>query len=353
MKPRYRLFLRRGSVYYAFDDQTKRFESLRTKDRREAVRLLHAKNESCQQPSINLHIARAYLMGSDPAAKTRTWCHVMEEMIRLKDGETQARWKRAARDPAFDSICDVPLIETRVEQFVTVLKTGTVSTNVYIRRLHNFALDVNWLPCPILPRRQWPAVHYGEHRAITLGEHQRIVSLETNPERRAFYELCWHLGGSQGDIASLHAEDVDWNDRTVAYRRKKTKAAALIHFGDAAAEILRGLPTFGPLFPALLPMRAAHRATEFRRVCRRAGITGVTLHSYRYAWAERAKTAGYPERYAQLALGHTSKAVHRAYAKKAQVSIPALEDFEKAPANGAALPAKCVPFPAGHAATRP
>jgi methionyl-tRNA formyltransferase len=39
----------------------------------------------------------------------------------------------------------------------------------------------------------------------------------------------------------------------------------------------------------------------------------VTLHSYRYAWAERAKTAGYPERFAQLALGHNSKAVHRAY----------------------------------------
>jgi hypothetical protein len=25
------------------------------------------------------------------------------------------------------------------------------------------------------------------------------------------------------------------------------------------------------------------------------GIVGVTLHSYRYAWAERAKTVGYPE----------------------------------------------------------
>jgi len=31
-----------------------------------------------------------------------------------------------------------------------------------------------------------------------------------------------------------------------------------------------------------------------------------------HAWAERAKTVGYPERYAQEALGHKSKAVHRA-----------------------------------------
>ena len=39
----------------------------------------------------------------------------------------------------------------------------------------------------------------------------------------------------------------------------------------------------------------------------------------------------YPERFAQMALGHNSKAVHRAYAKKAQVTIPPLEEFERKP----------------------
>jgi hypothetical protein len=37
----------------------------------------------------------------------------------------------------------------------------------------------------------------------------------------------------------------------------------------------------------------------------------------------------YPERFAQLALGHNSKAVHRAYAKKAQVTLPPLEEYER------------------------
>ena len=55
----------------------------------------------------------------------------------------------------------------------------------------------------------------------------------------------------------------------------------------------------------------------------------MTLHSYRYAWAERARTCGFPERFAQEALGHGSKAVHRAYAKKAKVLIPPLEDYER------------------------
>ncbi len=48
-------------------------------------------------------------------------------------------------------------------------------------------------------------------------------------------------------------------------------------------------------------MNSGHRATEFTRVCRRAGVHGVTLHCYRYAWAERAKQCGYPERFAQEA----------------------------------------------------
>ncbi|PYK98851.1 MAG: hypothetical protein DME19_10920, partial [Verrucomicrobia bacterium] len=53
-----------------------------------------------------------------------------------------------------------------------------------------------------------------------------------------------------------------------------------------------------------------------------------TLHSYRYAWAERARIAGYPERFAQEALGHHSPAVHRAYAKGVQVTVPPLETYE-------------------------
>ena len=35
------------------------------------------------------------------------------------------------------------------------------------------------------------------------------------------------------------------------------------------------------------------------------------------------------ERFAQEALGHNSKAVHRAYARRALVKIPSLEDYEK------------------------
>jgi len=83
------------------------------------------------------------------------------------------------------------------------------------------------------------------------------------------------------------------------------------------------------LFPYLSIVRAGDRATEFGQRCRQLGIKGVTLHSYRYAWAERAKMAGMPERFAMENLGHNSKAVHRAYAKKALMKIPSLEEYER------------------------
>ena len=76
-------------------------------------------------------------------------------------------------------------------------------------------------------------------------------------------------------------------------------------------------------------MRAGDRATEFHQRCLGLGIKGVSLHSYRYAWAERALKSAYPERFAQQALGHNSKAVHLAYSKHAEVTVPSLNDWEK------------------------
>jgi hypothetical protein len=38
---------------------------------------------------------------------------------------------------------------------------------------------------------------------------------------------------------------------------------------------------------------------------------------------------GYLERFAQRVLGHNSKAVHHAYSKHAEVTVPSLNDWEK------------------------
>jgi integrase len=340
MQTRFRLFRRASGVFYVEDAITLRQESLKTKDKTAAQRLFQAKNAAHEQPALNLQLARTYLAASDPEVAKRTWQTAMDAVVTTKSGATRERWERAVKDHAFDDIRDVRILETRAEHLLAVLDDGTVATNVFLRRLHNFALDMNWLPWPVIPKRQWPGITFKPKRAITFAEHAEVVERERNPEKKAFYQLLWHLGGSQGDIANLTAEEIDWTNRVISYQRQKTGQTALLHFGDQVQAVLRTLPTSGALFPYLRTLRAADRATEFKRRCRGLGISGVTLHSYRYAWAERAKAAGYPERYAMEALGHNSMAVHRAYAKNAQFKLPALEEYEKA-----SLKQKLVPFP--------
>ena len=160
-------------------------------------------------------------------------------------------------------IRDRVLIETQAEHLLAVLRSGTVSTNAFLRKVHNFAVDMNWLPATVIPRRQWPAIQYKEKRAITLEEHQKIIAAEVNPERKTLYQLCWHLGASQGDIANLKGEDVDWTNGTVSFTRKKTGVPVLVHLGGEALNLFKDLPAEGPLFPYLSRVRAGDRATEF------------------------------------------------------------------------------------------
>jgi hypothetical protein len=139
MKSRFILF-RRAGVFYAEETATGKQTSLRTKNEAEALTLLNAKNEAVRHVAMNLQIAQVYLRHSDPTLATRTWQDVMDAMFPLKTGPTQARWQVAMRDKAFDLFHSRKLMETAAEHFLQVLNAGTISTNMFLRRLHNFAV---------------------------------------------------------------------------------------------------------------------------------------------------------------------------------------------------------------------
>jgi hypothetical protein len=99
---------------------------------------------------MNLQIAEVYLQHSDPTLAMRTWQNVMDAMVPLKTGATQSRWISAMRDTAFDLIRHRKLIEISSQHFVQILNAGTISANMFLRRLHNDAIGMHWLPWPIL-----------------------------------------------------------------------------------------------------------------------------------------------------------------------------------------------------------
>ena len=183
MKQRYRVFLRPWGVYYYEDLTTGKQETLKTRDKDEAFRLVAAKNENEDAPAFSLHLARVYWKAGDPAGATPD---LAERHGRNPQAQDRAKRSTAGltaiKDKALDSIRNMVILETQAEHFLKVLEQGTVSTNTYLRRIHNFALDMNWLPWPVLAKKRWPAVIHGEKRAITLAEHLAIVARELNPE---------------------------------------------------------------------------------------------------------------------------------------------------------------------------
>ena len=294
MKNRFRLVQvgSRGGVFYDNDtgDGTRR--SLRAAHRQEAERLVHALNESDLQPAMTRRMGLAYLAAADPGYATRTWAYVMQDIVKDKKGPTLHRYQTALKDEALTPLTKLLLVETRAEDLLSVVRAGTVSTNVFLRRLTNHALDIGCLPAPVLPKKKLRKVVHDEERAIRAEEHPRIVEREKNPERRNCDEVCWHRGGSQSDIAGLQGEDIDRERRCFACSRRKTGHLGGMRLGPAAWAIIESLAASGPLFPYWITMHEAGRATEFKQRCSGLGIHGVTLHLYRDAWAERSANVG-------------------------------------------------------------
>ena len=99
--------------------------------------------------------------------------------------------------------------------------------------------------------------------------------------------------------------------------------------GDECAAVLEKLPKQGLLLPSIARLGEGDRASYFTLRCRTLGIQGVSLHSLRYSWAERAAAVGMPERFAMMALGHKSRVTHQAYAKNLVTTIDSLEVLTK------------------------
>ena len=301
MKQRFYLY-RRGETFYVQDARNGKHQSLKTKDKAAALRMLEIKRQSEADPAYNQFILKTCLGTRDPLLPKRTWQAVMEQMQAHGKESTKTRCARAMQSKAFNGIRHIKLVDTTAEDFLAVLNGGKVSVAHYLKRLHNLALGLGWLSFPVLAPRLWPKLHFKSKRGITLAEHQRILTAEKNPERNLFYQLLWEIGASQSDAANLTAENIDWKTNCLAYTRMKTGSPAQLSISKTLATILGQLPIAGPLFPHLAATTDNARSSEFYRRCKLLSIDGVSLHSYRYAWAERAKACGFPERFAQEAL---------------------------------------------------
>ncbi len=293
------MFKRENGNFYVQENGTYFQKSLKTKDPIEAEKLLHALNESRETPDLNLELGSVYLRNADPALLNRKWKDVITELSSRGKASTQARKAREFRSKAYDIIRDKLLIRTTGDDFRAVMKRGGVSTNSTLHILHNTALENGWIRWHIIPPAQWPECKPKAKRGITQDEHDKIIAAETNEERRNYYQMLWETGAAQTDGAMLSAEMFDWKQRVLSYQRTKTGVWCNLEIGESLEELAKKLPHSGLLFPKIGTLKDKDRSAEFARRRRLLNLKGISLHSYRYAWAERAFAAGISERYAQ------------------------------------------------------
>jgi integrase len=335
MNGRYRLFLRSNGIYYREDAITRKQTSLKTRSRGEARQILGIWNQQATSIAINREVAKAYLVIHEPEFCARTWAAVARVIAQRYVGSTRLRWKKFLRSVPLRRLLRKKLVDTEAEDFLRVLyhRKAGVSTNIFLRTLHNYAVELGWVLKPVLPKSVWPRIRHPQRRGITANEHGILVSMTKNREYRLYFQLLWETGGSQTDIARLDASDIDWQARRLYYQRQRHRerdgGRVSIAVGSSLAAILRQLPSKGPLFPKIGRLREDRRASYFAKIRKRALLPKeLILHSYRYAWAERARAADMPENEAMAHLGHTSKAVHRAYARRAETVTMPLEYYE-------------------------
>jgi hypothetical protein len=103
----------------------------------------------------------------------------------------------AIKDKNFDCIRNLRVAETRPEHFDRALADGKVSTNVYLRRIHNHALGMEWLlkvghPAPAMAEAgvQRQAGNHGGRR------HAAIVQREAERGATGLYRTAVAPGAS-------------------------------------------------------------------------------------------------------------------------------------------------------------
>jgi integrase len=172
---------------------------------------------------------------------------------------------------------------------------------------------------PLVGIRKPPKASRGSKALISAGEHARLVAC-ADPLFRAYLQLLWLTGARPGEIASLHAEEIDYQQGLVI--REKHKEAHLgksrvIFLSAEALAIIKGIGCeSGLLFRGEdgQQMTAQAIGKRMQRLCIKAGIKSRTPYGYRHTFGTSALVNGVPDAHVAALMGHSgTNMLHRHY----------------------------------------
>jgi integrase len=221
--------------------------------------------------------------------------------------------------------------------------------------LFNYAIDLGLRPPGSNPARR--IKRYRERkveRFLSEAEIARAAEGITAAERAgkigphgaAGVRLALFSGARSGEVTAAQWAHVDWQRKLIRLPDSKTNEPRTIHLSDAAIEVLRTIPRFGPYIIAGAkegePYKNLGRAWIVARTY--AGLQDVRLHDLRHSYASLAAGRGVSLQMIGKLLGHRHQATTQRYAHLARDAVSAIND-ELGAAMTAAIE-KGVPPPA-------
>ena len=333
----------------------RKWKSLGTRDKEIAEAKFRSEYGEALLPEENQRhseIAKAHLNLVDPNLTARTWGDLQDLWAKQKHIGASTKERRSAEleRGVFPIIRDRKICDRTVEAVIVEWqgRIGVFARNA-LRQMQNLAIDVGWMLNPMIKpiylkvrkaeKKEVRPIKLEEHLAILEREQRAIEGKwpitysKNSQEKHDYYLMLWLTGAAQIDAANLTRANVDMTKKVLHFVRQKTNEDCKIRIEGELAKLIKRLPKSGKLFPTIATWESKHRAAEFYRRTHDLGIEGVSLHSYRYAMAEKCVAVGMPMRYAQEMPGHPSKAVATAYAKKADVIAPTPEGYAASSPN--------------------
>lgn len=328
--PEPRLWLNSQTGYYTVKYQDDRGiwrrESLRTKDRKEAVRAFNAWKRD--------HLIH---LSDTPVQSDKTVASFLDEWdahISIHHTPTTVVQYRATAAKLRDALGNVRLVDLTprvLQQWLDSLSlAGLAAPTVNKHRRHARVILATAEEWGYLARRpKLPRPMRESERIKYFHEDDLVVLLETidDPAFRDLCEFALATGLRSGEILRLTDEDVD-NPRGFLRitEAQKNRTESRIPINSAARAILSRYPGPGRLFPYT---SESYVSRKFRRYLTRSGLdTSNTFHSLRHTFGTTLVREGVDIRVIKELMRHKAITSTMVYAKVAPAHL--VESAEKA-----------------------
>ena len=239
--------------------------------------------------------------------------------------------ERGVQDVAAISAGDVDALHSHL--IARSLAASSIARHLSaVRGLHKFLVEEGFASENPAAEHRPPKLPQRLPKAITIEQMTTLIeaagggadATPTQLRDRALLELLYGTGGRISELVALDVDDVHEDVVRVTGKGRKQRLVPVGSFARRALDawLVRGRPAFstkGRATPALfLGARGARLSRQnawliLQAVSERAGIEGVSPHTFRHSFATHLLEGGADVRVVQELLGHASVATTQIY----------------------------------------